>query len=82
MKLFVFRFDLEAELHAEGGDGEEPGVEGVVVPKGVAEHHGQHEERHGHQQDGHMAPHRGDVGGAQRHQDRVGHAVDEVQDGR
>lgn len=29
-----------------------------------------------------MAAERGDVGGAQGHQDRVGHAMDEVQDGR
>lgn len=52
------------------------------MPEGVAEHHGEHEERHGHQQDGQMAANRGDMGGAQRHQDRVCHAVDEVQDGR
>lgn len=43
---------LEAELHAEGGDGKQPGVEGIVVPEGVAEHHREHEQRHGHQQDG------------------------------
>lgn len=53
-----------------------------MVPEGVAEHHREHEQRHRHQQDGEMAANRGDVGGAQRHQDRVGHAVDEVQDGR
>lgn len=73
---------LEAELHAEGGDGKEPGVEGVVVPESVAERYGKHEERQGHQQHGEMAAKRGDVGGAEGHQDGVGHAVDEVQDGR
>lgn len=53
-----------------------------MVPEGVAEHHGEHEERQGHQQDGEMAAKRGDVGRAQGHQDGVGHTVDEVQDGR
>lgn len=72
---------LEAELHAEGGDGEQPGVEGVVVPEGVAEHHRQHEERRRHQQHGQVAPHRRHVGGAERHEDGVRHPVDEVQDG-
>ena len=52
------------------------------MPEGVAERHGQHEERQGHQQDREMAAKGGDVGGAQGHQDRVRHAVDEVQDGR
>ena len=52
------------------------------MPEGVAEHYREHEERQGHQQDGEMTSKRGDVGRAQGHQDRVGHAVDEVQDGR
>ena len=52
-----------------------------MVPKGVAECHGEHEERQRHQQHGKMAAEGGDVGGAEGHQDGVGHAVDEVQDG-
>lgn len=43
---------LKAELDTEGGDGEEPRVEGVVVPEGVAEHHGEDKERHRHKQHG------------------------------
>lgn len=52
------------------------------MPEGVAERHGEHEERQRHQQDGEMAAKGGDVGGAERHQDGVGHAVDKVQNGR
>lgn len=76
------RLHLEAELDTEGSDSKEPRVECVVVPEGVAEYHWEHKQRHRHQQDGKMAPERRDVGGAEGHQDRVGHAVDEVQDGR
>lgn len=30
---------LETEFYAEGSDSKQPGVEGIVVPEGIAKHH-------------------------------------------
>lgn len=51
------------------------------MPEGVAEHRREYKERQGHQQDGEMPPKRGDMGSAERHEDGVSHAMNEVQDG-
>lgn len=53
-----------------------------MVPEGVAECHREHKQRHGHQQDGEVAPKGRDVGSTEGHQDGISHAVNKVQDGR
>lgn len=52
------------------------------MPEGEAERYGKYKEGHGHQQNREVAAKGRDVGCAEGHQDRVGHAVNKVQDGR
>ena len=73
---------LDDDLHAEGGHGQEPGADLVVLPQVHHQPGREHHQHKAHAQGTQVVGQNPWAGGADIHEQRVDHAVHEVEDGR